>query len=123
MKPPPRMKLPTARVRLFNSTILAAALLPLGLHAANPIVTDVFTADPTALVHKDTVYLYTGHDESPERDPHYVMNDWLCFSSTDMAHWTRCGSPVAVKDFAWARSDAWACEVRERDGKFYFYAP
>ena len=93
------------------------------LHADNPIITNVFTADPSALVHDGTVYLYTGHDESPEKNPHYVMNDWLCFSTTDMVHWTPCGSPISVKDFAWAKSDAWACDVKERDGKFYFYAP
>jgi beta-xylosidase len=102
---------------------LAIFAVPFPIHGDNPIITDVFTADPTAIVHDDTVYLYTGHDESPERNPHYVMNDWLCFSTTDMVHWTPCGSPIAVKDFAWARSDAWACEVKEREGKFYFYAP
>lgn len=30
--------------------------------AANPLFSDVFTADPAAIVHQDTVYLYTGHD-------------------------------------------------------------
>jgi beta-xylosidase len=109
------------RLFLPGCFVFFAGLLP--IRADNPIVTDVFTADPTAIVHDGTVYLYTGHDESPEINPRYVMNNWLCFSSTDMAHWTACGSPVSLKDFAWAKSDAWACEVRERDGKFYFYAP
>ncbi|TMN64289.1 glycoside hydrolase, partial [Pseudoalteromonas sp. S1727] len=36
--------------------------------AQNPLFTDEFTADPAALVHKDTVYLYTGHDEAPNND-------------------------------------------------------
>lgn len=101
--------------------IACASLLP--IRADNPVITEVFTADPTAIVHDGTVYLYTGHDESPETNPHYVMNNWLCFSTTDMVHWTSCGSPVAVTDFAWARSDAWACEAKERNGKFYFYCP
>ena len=30
-----------------------------------PFVTDVFTADPTAMVHDDTLYVYVGHDEAP----------------------------------------------------------
>jgi hypothetical protein len=30
----------------------------------NPIIRHKFTADPTAIVHDGTVYLYTGHDEA-----------------------------------------------------------
>jgi beta-xylosidase len=98
------------------------ALLPLGLRAANPIITDVFTADPAALVYKDTVYLYTGHDEA---NPHqgYIMNDWLVFSSKDMKTWTAHPSPLSVKDFEWAKSDAWAGQCIEKDGRFYWYVP
>jgi beta-xylosidase len=93
------------------------------LHASNPIITDVFTADPAAMVSGDTVYLYTGHDEAPGNEQRYVMKNWLCFSSKDMVHWTSHGSPLAVSDFAWAKGDAWAGQVIERDGKFYWYVP
>jgi len=86
----------------------------------NPIITEFFTADPAALVYQDRVYLYTGHDISPDNSG-YRMNDWLCFSSTNMADWEFCGSPLQVKDFAWAKADAWASQVIERDGKFYWY--
>ena len=47
--------------------------------AQNPLFTDVFTADPAALVHNDTVYLYTGHDEAPNNDVFFEMHDWLAF--------------------------------------------
>ncbi|WP_375435045.1 glycoside hydrolase family 43 protein [uncultured Hymenobacter sp.] len=90
--------------------------------AGNPIIKQKYTADPAALVHKGTVYLYTGHDEAPARQERYVMHDWLCFSSTDMVNWTEHPSPLAVKDFAWAKDDAWASQVIERNGKFYWYA-
>jgi beta-xylosidase len=104
------------------TALLLAALLPLGLRAANPIITDKFTADPSALVRGNTVYLYTGHDESPEKNPHYVMSDWLCYSSTDMVHWKPEGVPLSVREFKWAKGDAWASQVIERNGKFYWYA-
>jgi len=110
---------------LFHSLPSRALLLILPLSApllaTNPIITSVFTADPAAFVYKDTVYLYTGHDESPEVNPHYVMNNWLCFSSTNMVDWKPQGSPLAVTDFAWAKGDAWASQVIERNGKFYWY--
>jgi beta-xylosidase len=103
--------------------LLALLLATPLLHADNPIITDVFTADPAAMVYNGTVYLYTGHDEAPEKQNRYVMKDWLCFSSTDMVHWKAEGSPLSVKDFTWAKSDAWAGQVIPRDGKFYWYVP
>src|SRR5215471_16937592 len=55
--------------------------------AGNPIIKGVYTADPSVIVFHDTVYLYTGHDETPPGINGYIMHDWLCFSSVDMVHW------------------------------------
>lgn len=87
----------------------------------NPIIRHKFTADPTVLVHNDTVYLYSGHDEAPRGTHNYRMNEWLCFSSKDLIQWFE--HPVLLKPqtFAWAKSDAYASSVRERNGKFYWY--
>lgn len=87
----------------------------------NPIIRHKYTADPAAFVHKGTVYLYTGHDEAPPRQERYMMHEWLCFSSTDMKTWTEHPSPLNVKDFKWAKGDAWASQVISRNGKFYWY--
>lgn len=106
---------------VLKCLILGTVLLPHALRAANPIITDVFTAAPVVLVYKDTVYLYTGHDETKPNQG-YTMRDWLVFSSKDTKTWTAHGSPLAAKDFAWAKGDAWASQVIERDGKFYWYA-
>lgn len=89
--------------------------------AANPIFTDVFTADPAAIVHQDTVYLYTGHDVAKDNRTFFEMHDWLVFSSKDMVNWERHGSKLSVKDFSWAKGDAWAAHVIEKQGKFYWY--
>ena len=90
------------------------------LFAGNPILTDVFTADPAPLVDGDTVYLYTTHDEAPPRQ-WLVMNDWLCYSSKDMKTWTPHG-PVASKDtFEWGTHDAWAAQTIRKDGKYWLY--
>jgi len=87
----------------------------------NPIITDVFTADPAAIVHNDTVYLYAGHDEAPNDFHFYRMKEWLVFSSTNMVDWEAHPVPLKVSDFEWAKADAWAAQVIERDGKFYWY--
>ncbi|QDA59682.1 glycoside hydrolase family 43 protein [Hymenobacter jejuensis] len=95
---------------------------PVAAEAGNPIIKNKYTADPAALVHNGTVYLYTGHDEAAPRQEGYVMHEWLCFSSKDMVNWTEQPVPLRVKDFAWAKDDAWASQVIERNGKFYWYA-
>jgi hypothetical protein len=105
---------------LTSMFLLAATLLLTSVQAANPIIKDVFTADPAALVHGDTVYLYVGQDEAPPNS-HYRMNRWLCYSSKDMKSWTSHGSPLAVTDFSWAVRDAYAAHVTEKNGKFYWY--
>lgn len=68
--------------------------------SGNPVIRSAYTADPAALVHNGTVYLYTGHDEAPAPQERYVMHDWLCFTSTDMVNWVPQPVPLKVSDFA-----------------------
>jgi hypothetical protein len=103
---------------------LTAAVPDTIIHSnGNPIIRHVYSADPAAMVYKGRVYLYTGHDEAPVSHNGYVMHDWLCFSSDDMVNWTEHKPiPMNIKTFSWAKDDAWASQVIERDGKFYWYA-
>ncbi len=87
----------------------------------NPVIKGKYTGDPSALVYKDKVYLYAGHDEAPNDFNFYKMNEWLVYSSSDMVNWQEHPVPLKVTDFAWAKSDAWAAQVIERNGKFYWY--
>jgi arabinoxylan arabinofuranohydrolase len=88
---------------------------------SNPIVRDVFTADPAPLVVGDVLYLYVGHDNAAEGEM-FTMPEWLCFSTTDMRHWKPEGVVLKPDDFEWGEpNSAWASEVCEKDGKFYFY--
>ena len=68
---------------LLVSTNTMAAITPPDTTfkaTGNPIIKHKYTADPAALVYKDKVYLYTGHDEAPLRREGYVMKEWLVFS-------------------------------------------
>ena len=85
----------------------------------NPIIKYKYTADPGAMVHDGKVYIYAGHDECPPPAEHYLLNDWCVFSSSDMKTWTEHPVPLKAKDFSWAKGEAWASQVIERDGKFY----
>jgi len=100
--------------------VITAAWGTIGL-ADNPFVQTIYTADPAPLVHNGVCYVYTGHDS--DGSTWFTMNDWRCYSTTDMVNWTDLGSPLSYKDFSWARGDCWAGQCIYRDSKFYFYVP
>ncbi|MBO3743224.1 family 43 glycosylhydrolase [Actinoplanes flavus] len=99
----------------------AAVAVPSPAQADNPIVQTVYTADPAPLVHNGRVYLYTGHDE--DNSTYFTMKEWRLYSSADMVNWTDHGSPMSLATFSWASADAWAGQVVQRNGKFYWYVP
>ncbi|MEH7376655.1 family 43 glycosylhydrolase [Neobacillus drentensis] len=107
--------------KIMLSTLLLSSFST-AAYADNPIIKDKFTGDPAALVQGDKVYLYAGHDEASAFGNFYFMPEWVIYSSTDMENWKQEGS-LSVKDtFSWAREDAaWASQVIERDGTFYWY--
>ncbi|WP_348823136.1 glycoside hydrolase family 43 protein [Flavobacterium aestuarii] len=88
-----------------------------------PIIQTKYTADPAPMVYKDTVFLYTSHDEDDAKG--FKMIDWQLYTSTDMVNWTDHGAVASLKDFSWVKHDngAWAIQCIERNGKFYLYAP
>ena len=88
---------------------------------SNPIIRDKFTADPAPLVVGNRLYLYVGHDEA-QRDEMFNMKEWLVYSTTDMRNWTPHGAIMNVKDFKWAKKDAWASQAIYKNGKYWFYA-
>lgn len=86
----------------------------------NPMITDKFTADPAPMVYNGTLYLYVGHDEA-KGDEMFNITEWLCYSTKDMKIWTDHGPVLKPTDFEWGVGEAWASQVVEKDGKFYFY--
>jgi len=103
--------------------ILIITMLSFRIEAQNPIVQTNYTADPAPMVHDGTVYLYTSHDEDQTVKNFFTMNDWRCYSSTDMVNWTDHGAILSYKDFEWSRGDAWAGQCVYRNGKYYYYLP
>jgi hypothetical protein len=123
---------PPARIRSFHTAALATwcivtamsgpllATEPGTTPASNPIFRDMFTADPAPLVVGDTLYVYVGRDEAKEGEM-FNMKEWLCYSTKDLTHWTAHGSIMKPTDFKWAIGDAWAAQMVQKGGKFFFY--
>ena len=97
--------------------------------AQNPIVRDQFTADPTARVFNNKVYLYPSHDIMPpagQRQDWFCMEDYHVFSSENLTDWTDHGMIVTQNKVPWVRPDSysmWAPDCVCRNGKYYFYFP
>src|SRR5678816_906487 len=106
--------------RYLLPLVVASVAVCVPCRADNPIVQTLYTADPAPVVIGDRLYVFTGHDEGGR---FFTMHDWRCYSTTDMVNWTDHGSPLSTKDFSWAKDDAWAGQVIQRNKKFYYYVP
>lgn len=109
------------RAAFFKGAALALGLTVSASAATNPIITNIFTADPAALVYNDTVYIYAGHDEATVGKDEYVMKNWHIISSGDMDKWVDRGEALSIDSFKWMTWHAWASQTIERNGKFYWY--
>jgi hypothetical protein len=109
-------------------TLLLLAV-PLLATAQNPVIRDQFTADPTARVFNDKVYLYPSHDIMPpqgQRQDWFCMEDYHVFSSENLTDWTDHGMIVTQNKVPWVRPNSysmWAPDCVYRNGKYYFYFP
>ena len=97
--------------------------------AQNPIIRDQFTADPTARVFNNKVYLYPSHDIMPpagQRQDWFCMEDYHVFSSENLTDWTDHGVIVTQNKVPWVKPNSysmWAPDCVYKDGKYYFYFP
>ncbi len=107
------------RIRCLQLTILFF-ISPICL-AQHPIITTQYTADPSARVFKDTMYLYPSHDKEDAK--WFNMSDWHVFSSVDMKNWTDYGIALSLDSLQWAKKLAWAPDCAYRNNKYYFYYP
>ena len=108
-------------VLLLAFAVVPAVVHPTAARADNPIVQHDLHRRPGAAGVQRPVYLYTGHDE--DGSTYFTMKDWRVWSSADMVNWTDHGSPMSLATFSWAKSDAWAGQAVDRNGKFYWYVP
>ncbi len=118
--------------KLFNILLIAYVfVIGNNAFAQNPIVRNQFTADPSARVFGDRVYVFPSHDircaEGEGRGPDwFCMADYHVFSSENLTEWTDHGMILDQNDVEWADHDAfsmWAPDCIERNGKYYFYYP
>ena len=73
------------------------------------------------MVYNDTLFIYTGQDAAGGQS-YYNINNWAVFATTDMKNFWEYSTPLRASDFTWGTQNAaWAGQVIEKNGKFYWY--
>lgn len=94
-----------------------------------PLVTHIYTADPSAHVYEGKLYIYPSHDvdqDMPQNDngDQYAMVDYHVLSMDDIgAPCVDHGCVLHLKDIPWAKQQLWAPDCAYKNGKYYFYFP
>ena len=94
-----------------------------------PLVTNIFTADPSAHVFDDKIYVYPSHDiahdgEDDDDGGEYQMEDYHVLSLDNLdADCVDNGEALHMKDIPWVEKQMWAPDCVRKDGKYYLYFP
>ncbi|MEK4476179.1 glycoside hydrolase family 43 protein [Paenibacillus sp. FSL R7-0048] len=94
-----------------------------------PLVKHIYTADPSAHVFEDKLYIYVSHDleiSVPNNldGDHYAMEDYHVLTMDDRsAEFVDHGEILHMKDVPWVSKQMWAPDAGFRNGKYYFYFP
>jgi beta-xylosidase len=95
-------------------------------YAANPFITSIYTADPSAHVWSDgRLYVYPSRDMDPARGCD-LMDHYHVFSTDNMVDWHDEGEILNSSQVSWGRKEGgfmWAPDAAYRNGTYYFYFP
>lgn len=96
---------------------------------SQPLVRNIYTADPSAHVFNGRIYIYPSHDIEAgipfnDNGDHFGMEDYHVISldspgSEAVDH----GVALHVNDVAWAERQMWAPDAAHKNGKYYLYFP
>lgn len=94
-----------------------------------PIVSHIYTADPSAHVFEGKIYIYPSHDldveaESNDSGDQYAMEDYHVLSMEDFN--SPCvdhGEVLHLKDIPWAKQQLWAPDAAYKNDMYYLFFP
>lgn len=96
---------------------------------SQPLVSHIYTADPSAHVFKGRIYVYPSHDiESSTKEDdeggHFDMKDYRVLSMDKIgSKVSDHGVALDIKDVPWAGRQMWAPDAAYRNGTYYLYFP
>ncbi|WP_461095876.1 glycoside hydrolase family 43 protein [Spirosoma luteolum] len=108
---------------------VGAALAQKTAPAPKPLISTIYTADPSAHVFNGKIYIYPSHDVEttvPEDDEgsHFDMRDYHILSMDKIGgKVTDHGVALDIKDIPWAGRQLWAPDAAYKNGTYYLYFP
>lgn len=96
---------------------------------SSPLVTHIYTADPSAHVFQEQIYIYSSHDVDsaiPEDNlgSQFAMQDYHVLSmETPGATVIDHGIALSLQDIPWAKKQLWAPDATEKEGLYYLFFP
>lgn len=94
-----------------------------------PLVTHIYTADPSAHVFEGKIYIYPSHDlvhngEDNDNGDQYRMEDYHILSMDDVdAPCVDHGEVLHMKDVKWVSEQMWAPDAAYKNDTYYLYFP
>ncbi|KAF2277134.1 Arabinanase/levansucrase/invertase [Westerdykella ornata] len=94
-----------------------------------PLVTHIYTADPSAHAFNGKLYVYPSHDretdiQDNDNGDQYDMNDYHVLSMEEIGGpVTDHGIALAQADIPWVSKQLWAPDAAFKNGKYYLYFP
>jgi len=122
---------PAAETPAATESIIATATetsLPT-IAMKRPLITTLYTADPSAHVFEGKIYIYPSHDLdhanlANQSGDQYDMEDYHVFSLDNMSSaLVDHGQVLHVDDVPWAEKQMWAPDAAFRNDTYYLYFP
>lgn len=94
-----------------------------------PLVTNIFTADPSAHVFNGKIYIYPSHDvehDCPDDDngDQYIMEDYHVLSMDNLdSECIENGLALSMHDVPWVKNQMWAPDCVCKNGKYFLVFP
>jgi hypothetical protein len=96
---------------------------------AKPLIDHIYTADPSAHVFNNKIYIYPSHDRETDiadndNGDQYDMVDYHVFSLDEPnGKVTDHGVVLHADDIPWVSKQVWAPDAATKNGKYYLYFP
>lgn len=96
---------------------------------SQPLVSNIYTADPSAHVFNGKIYIYPSHDVDAgeafdDLGSHFAMEDYHVISMDSIdSEAVDNGLALHVDDVPWAKEQMWAPDANEKDGTYYLFFP
>jgi len=122
---------------ILKPLLLSAIITSVGFNVSaqkikylnEPIISTIYTADPSAHVFNGKIYIYPSHDIDagiPENDngDHFAMRDYHVLSMDRVGgRVTDNGVALDIKDIPWAGRQLWAPDAAYKNGVYFLYFP